>query len=212
LPTPSVQAGLPAEETAFDLNEPLAEQTAGAEEPLAGSWPADGPVAPSEIGAEAAEEGTDDLNTNTLAELYISQGFYEKAIEVYQGMLAERPHNKALQQKLEHLRMLAGAPETSAEQYSAVRGGPVEYIPPATDIFAEAEGAAPAASLVVPPLPESPAPLEPKAAELPPQKVTKEPAPDAGAPRAPQTATLRRKETIDRLESWLKNIMKEKQE
>jgi hypothetical protein len=204
--------GPPPVETTFDLNEPVAEQTTGAEEPLAESWLADGPVAPSEARAEAAEEGTDDLNTNTLAELYISQGFYEKAIEVYQGMLAERPDNKALQQKLEHLRALAGAPDASAEQYSPVPGGSAEYIPQATDIFVEAEAATPSAPSVVPPLPEPQAPSEPKATELPPRKVTQEAAPDAGASRVPQTATLRRKETIDRLESWLKNIMKEKQE
>jgi len=211
LPTPLVETEPPAE-TTFDLNEPVAEQTTGAEEPVAESWSAVEPAAPSEIRTEASDEGTDDLNTNTLAELYISQGFYEKAIEVYQGMLAERPENKALQQKLEHLRALAEAPVTSAEQYSSVPGGPVEYVPPTTDIFAEAETASSAAPSVVPPLPEQLAPSEPMAAELPPKKATQEPAPDAGATRVPQTATLRRKETIDRLESWLKNIMKEKQE
>jgi hypothetical protein len=47
---------------------------------------------------------SDDFTTDTLAELYISQGFYEKAIEIYERMLADRPNSRGLQDKLARVR------------------------------------------------------------------------------------------------------------
>ena len=55
-----------------------------------------------------AESTTDDFTTNTLAELYITQGFYEKAIDIYERMLADNPENRAIQAKLDQVRAMAG--------------------------------------------------------------------------------------------------------
>lgn len=59
---------------------------------------------------------SDDFTTDTLAELYISQGFYEKAIDIYERMLAENPGHRGLKDKLTRLRDLAsGSGEPVAE-------------------------------------------------------------------------------------------------
>jgi tetratricopeptide (TPR) repeat protein len=51
-----------------------------------------------------ASEKSDDFTTDTLAELYISQGFYEKAIEIYERMLVDKPNSRGLQDKLSGVR------------------------------------------------------------------------------------------------------------
>jgi len=56
-----------------------------------------GQVGKVEPAAKAAEE---DLATESLAELYIKQGFYDKGIEVYQSLLLKYPENEALLKKL----------------------------------------------------------------------------------------------------------------
>lgn len=50
---------------------------------------------------------SDDFTTDTLAELYISQGFYEKAIDIYDRMLAENPGHQGLRDKLARLHAMA---------------------------------------------------------------------------------------------------------
>jgi hypothetical protein len=54
------------------------------------------------------QAGADDFTTDTLAELYIAQGFFEKAIDIYQRMVAEHPDSKALRDKLERVKAMAG--------------------------------------------------------------------------------------------------------
>lgn len=198
------------EAAAFDLSEQPMDMGISVEDPTSVVWGGE-ETAPPPGKPAAAEEGGDDLNTNTLAELYISQGFYDKAIEVYQGMLAERPGSKALQNKLEQLRAMAGTVEAASTGFTAVNAGPGEYTPPSTDVFADA-AEAPAAAVPSPARTtvEPPAVKERPLAEAPSPKSAAEPAPETAVPAAgPQAASARRKETIDRLESWLKNIMKE---
>jgi len=175
----------------FDLNEPLMEKASGAEENEAMTWDVAETAVPEQHTQAGPVEGGDDLNTNTLAELYISQGFYDKAIEIYQGMLNDRPANTALHQKLEQIRAMAGAADRGREQFTDARPGPREYSPPAIDVSPQKEK---------------------KPSEPVPQMTAKEPSGEPRPPRLPQSATTRRKETIDRLESWLNTIMKEKQE
>lgn len=55
----------------------------------------------------AIKKSDDDFTTDTLAELYISQGFYEKAIDIYDRMLAENPGHQGLRDKLKRLHALA---------------------------------------------------------------------------------------------------------
>jgi len=66
-------------------------------------------------------EQSDDFTTDTLAELYISQGFFEKAIEIYERMLADKPNSRGLLDKLslvraEIVRTEAPAPEPILEE------------------------------------------------------------------------------------------------
>ncbi len=197
------------------------------------SSPSSGISEPSFAGLEpkvkipdSSAEKADDFTTDTLAELYIAQGFYEKAIDIYQRMLAENPHSQSINDKLKRVRALAsqaesaeplmaeaepapavkeeviylGGPEQPAETGSVtkVEPGAVEHAPPAekeTKEFAPPKqfdvGFEPV-EYAPPHVAEQHRPAEKKA-----QPVMKSPA--AG-----------RKETIERLESWLKNIMKEK--
>jgi tetratricopeptide (TPR) repeat protein len=101
------------------------------------------PVVPPE--PEAAVERTgdvsDDFTTDTLAELYIGQGFYEKAIDIYERMLAYHPDSRALKDKLERVRSLAASSEAPAA------GGETAAAETETAIFIEApEYLSPAAS------------------------------------------------------------------
>jgi tetratricopeptide (TPR) repeat protein len=185
---------------------PAAEEAPLAVEPEAESW--EPPAAPAAAAPAAAAGTDDDINTNTLAELYITQGFYEKAIEIYEGMLAENPGSVALQQKLAKIRSMAGVAEQNAAFTAPVAEPSAEG--EKVDVFAAGPDArsaqAPAAERT--PAPETRPPAPP---------VTAEPTLPRTAPRVaatpaagPQAASVRRKETIDRLESWLKNIIKEK--
>jgi tetratricopeptide (TPR) repeat protein len=193
---------------AFDLNEPLLEKSSGIEDKEDISWGAAETAVPAKSVKAGPDEGSDDLNTNTLAELYISQGFYDKAIEIYQGMLNDRPGNSALLQKLEQIRAMAGETDKGREWSTAATRGAGEYIPPAADVFTAVPAAAKDA-------PETSPPASQKGT-MPPERAPKatvqEPSGETAPPRGPQTSTARRKETIDRLESWLNTIMKEKQE
>jgi len=63
-------------------------------------------TAPAEAGEDVSRK-SDDFTTDTLAELYIGQGFYEKAIDIYQRMLADYPNSQALKDKLERVRSMA---------------------------------------------------------------------------------------------------------
>ncbi|HEX9860752.1 MAG TPA: tetratricopeptide repeat protein [Nitrospirota bacterium] len=60
--------------------------------------------------APAAQHGAhkEPINTDTLAELYIKQGFYDRAFNIYNEMLKENPGDPVLRQKIEELNMLAG--------------------------------------------------------------------------------------------------------
>jgi tetratricopeptide (TPR) repeat protein len=197
---------------AFDLSEPLIGNASGGEENEAMSWETADTAVTEQDKQAGPDEGSDDLNTNTLAELYISQGFYDKAIEIYQGMLNDRPGNTALLQKLEQIRAMDSAADKGRERFTKVSAapGPGEYIPPAADGVT----AIPDQTTVAPG-------ISPPAADASPETIPREPAPRMTvqdpsvmpAPsHGPQAAATRRKETIDRLESWLNTIMKEKQE
>ena len=193
----------------FDLSEtPI--NVSGVEEREATTWEIAEPAIPVQAEQSGPDQGSDDLNTNTLAELYISQGFYDKAIEIYQGMLNDRPGNAALQQKLEQIRAMAGASDKGHELFTEAASDPGEYTPPTEDVISEAPTPTDAR---IPPSAADPyfrkeaTPHEPT-----PQMTVQEPSGEPASPRGPQTATTRRKETIDRLESWLNTIMKEKKE
>jgi tetratricopeptide (TPR) repeat protein len=93
--------------------------------PQFGEEAAEAVVFPSEEGAEPPAESlkkSDDFTTDTLAELYIAQGFYEKAIDIYDRMLAENPGHQGLQDKLARLRALAA--ESGGAEAARPEAGP----------------------------------------------------------------------------------------
>lgn len=61
------------------------------------------PLADTEFFQEQAEE---ELETETVAELYIQQGHYEKARDIYGRLLLKTPGNSIIRQKLEELQFL----------------------------------------------------------------------------------------------------------
>lgn len=153
-----------------------------------------GTGAPSQESAPPAAPPADDFSTNTLAELYISQGFHEKAIDIYEKMVAENPGNQALQDKLEQVRAMAGQAIPAGDQQAGASLPPVKPAPwagapePSYDLGADLTSD-----------PVSPSP-ETSAHSF-----------DAGLEEQPPSVSPGRKATILRLESWLKNIVKEKQ-
>ncbi len=92
---------------------------------------------PSESASEPAPEEADDFTTDTLAELYISQGFYEKAISIYERMLADRPESRGLKEKLERVRAMASQAE--APLVDAEKAARILEMPADTDVFTEAK-------------------------------------------------------------------------
>ena len=57
--------------------------------------------------AAATEAAADaELNTATLAELYLSQGVMDKAIEVYRQVLERDPHNERARTRLSEIEAL----------------------------------------------------------------------------------------------------------
>ncbi len=69
-----------------------------------------------EITAKTAPESTDDFTTDTLAELYIAQGFYEKAVDIYERMLVEKPGSRGLREKLAWVKAAAARTEAPQEE------------------------------------------------------------------------------------------------
>jgi tetratricopeptide (TPR) repeat protein len=238
----------------FDLSEP-----AGCATPLVTPAPVEW-VPPVEAGSLSAspspvpEDSQDDINTDTLAELYISQAFYEKAIEIYERMLNERPGTAALERKLESLRALAaasadktGTVATPIESTSSGDSLSTETPPPLIgEPAAPTERPAMEAAEVSLPTAELTSDMPGTGAdgELESQAMPSEPPEPRKWPRTtrkdetvvvqeefkgtetgnlapanetfsdasgtPLSPDVRRKETIDRLENWLKNVIKEK--
>ena len=169
----------------------------------------------------------DDFTTDTLAELYIAQGFYEKAIEIYERMLADRPNSRLLKDKLDNVRAMGSAsnadeqgtpiffeapgspPPPSPQPMSAGRAeqrkSPVvereakEYSPPPADNFEPTA------------FDSGFAPVEYVLPEAPPSAGEESPVRDEGQhPVTPKTAASGKEQIIGKLDNWLKNIMKEK--
>jgi tetratricopeptide (TPR) repeat protein len=102
--------------------------TAPAEEPA--------PTQPEQEPAiEQKVDQSDDFTTDTLAELYIAQGFFEKAVDIYQRMLADRPDSRGLKDKLERVKAMAAEAVESSALGSPAAGVVDEK--PAADFFPE---------------------------------------------------------------------------
>ncbi len=55
---------------------------------------------------EQTPGGMKPITTATIADIYIEQGLYDKALEVYQELLADNPQDAAVQQKISELQAL----------------------------------------------------------------------------------------------------------
>jgi len=174
---------------------------------------------------EAPSEKADDFNTDTLAELYIAQGFYEKAIDIYQRMLTDKPDSQKLKDKLARVRAMASeaeppaefkieAKQAQAEEEVIFLGGPEQPAeagsgPKTTPGLDEIIPQAPEEIKEVTPPEHFAAVFEP--GEKAPSQVAEKPQPvETKTPSIMKSQAASRKETIERLEGWLKNIMKEK--
>ncbi len=115
-----------------------------AEEESAGLPSAEIAMEPTAREPEGAAEQADDFTTDTLAELYIAQGFYEKAISIYERMLADHPDSRGLQDKLTRVRAMAAQTEESPLPVEETAGAPEKHADADTDIFAEAKEYVPA--------------------------------------------------------------------
>jgi tetratricopeptide (TPR) repeat protein len=78
--------------------------------------------------AEELEGGT--FDTETLAGLYVSQGFYDKAADVYRRMIQDRPDDSRLRQKLEEVLSLQKMESAGTVPAAAPPAAP-EPAPPA---------------------------------------------------------------------------------
>jgi len=119
------------------------------------------PEAPAPT-AEAAQK--EPFKTETLAEIYISQGFFDRAINIYKDLLVESPDNKELKQKLDELYMLAGVSSAKAvakAKEEVKRPQALDAEPSVTEAFeAEPFGGAPVEELPTEAAPFEVAPFE----------------------------------------------------
>ncbi len=156
-----------------------------------------------EKAVKTEKKAEEELSTETLAELYIKQGFYEKGIEIYRRLLKEKPDSKELKQKLEDAVTLSslfvsGKPKTE------------EIIP---GVVVEKGGTDVEVIEIEELSPPEPASLKTKAhiSAKPAVEMPKEPGKKTEAPKeAPQSAKGgKQKAKVQRLQSWLENIKKE---
>jgi len=73
-------------------------------------------VAPTGDAALLAAEDDGDLLTQTMAELYTSQGLFEEAAEIYEELLKERPDDESLKQRLASVRASHSGPTLEARR------------------------------------------------------------------------------------------------
>jgi len=78
------------------------------------------------------------IKTGTLAEMYIRQGFYDRAIDIYKEMIREAPGDMSLKQKLEELYMLADMDSARSASEKVQEEPPV--IEPADFVFEKGQG------------------------------------------------------------------------
>jgi hypothetical protein len=95
--------------------------------PAVEAW-SEPPVSADDAGAEEAlqqpeeESAGTSFTTSTMAEIYVSQGFIQRAIDIYEEMLTESPLNEGIIQRLSELQDMLTASnksEVSAEQPAA---------------------------------------------------------------------------------------------
>ncbi|HEY0996320.1 MAG TPA: tetratricopeptide repeat protein [Gemmatimonadaceae bacterium] len=120
-PAESPAAAAPSVES-FPEFEPLAE----AREPEAREPEAAAPVVDEASPGRPTPSAGGAFVTETMAELYIQQGFHDRAADVYRQLLGQRPNDAGLRERLEAVeaRMAAASAPTPAMATVAVEEGP----------------------------------------------------------------------------------------
>lgn len=152
--------------------------------------------------AEAA--GREELATETLAELYIKQGFYDKGIEIYHKLLEADPKNSVLNQKLKDAitlsNLLAGGQKKGKDYEEIIPGVTIEKTGTEVENIEIVE---------IPPQKAEAA----KERVVIPKPTVERPIEEAKKPEPPKTAEAhpkvpKQKAKIQRLQSWLENVKK----
>jgi len=86
------------------------------------------PIAEQEPAMPQTSGGMKPITTATIADIYIEQGLYDKALEVYHELLSENPQNVSVQQKILELEALmnGGVPEKPAMESVAPEIPPIQ--------------------------------------------------------------------------------------
>ncbi len=167
---------------------------------------------PEETKAEEPEKSADDFTTDTLAELYISQGFFEKAVDIYERMLTDNPNSQGLKNKLAKVRAMASekAPATESSPETGAFGVPDEFTIGIEASETPTDDDANVFDEVAQPSSEDRKGGEERQSAGTTGEASGEVPVGKNVPSLSKTPATGRKETIDRLEGWLKNIKKEK--
>jgi len=78
-----------------------------------------GSVEPTEVEEPAAPDEDAGVVTRTLAELFVQQGLTDRAVEIYERLVAREPENHQLSTRLEELRAEVSGDDTPADEISA---------------------------------------------------------------------------------------------
>jgi len=87
----------------------------GGDDGLAGPW-LETDVEPQAPEPAVSEDA--DIMTRTMADLYVDQGLYEEAIEIYEELMVDRPDDADLRARLEDVRARRGSGESAPESES----------------------------------------------------------------------------------------------
>ena len=85
------------------------------------------PASSQEPAMDQTTDGMKPITTATIADIYVEQGLYDKALEVYKELLAENPQDLSVQQKISELQaLISGAGQAPAPQSAVPDAAPVE--------------------------------------------------------------------------------------
>ena len=110
----------PLEQAQIPSSEPGAEVEAEA--------PGEPEIAEIEAHQVQPEGGREELATVTMAELYIEQGYPEKALKVYQDILASDPENLEIKKRIEELSEQSKSPPSPGNQLDKRAEGNIQSL------------------------------------------------------------------------------------
>jgi tetratricopeptide (TPR) repeat protein len=98
----------------FEHHEPFAvQQMSGEAEGIIETAPREDELQAAIV--DEPDKKADDFTTDTLAELYITQGFFEKAVDIYERMLVDNPNSQGLKNKLAKVKSMAAEAAPAVE-------------------------------------------------------------------------------------------------